>query len=362
MMPGVTQQFLRPGSVNVFLTNLCNRKCSFCYLNNWITDSEEDAILMSRKSLATLLQWLKRSKLYRVKLAGGEPTLHPEMLDFVKEFIRNNILVEGILTNGLGETDLYKEAASITGTNWLVNVNKPTTYKRDEWELLNRNLDLLRWRNEGSPVRLNGFDTSSLRQLCLSLTFHEPDQDFSYIVDLAKKYGCPVIRYDVSRPSSDLSNLHVNFERLFEIKPTIMEFVRTCVREGIKPGVDDALPFCIFTQEDLKFLHLFSNFYSICTPHSDVFPDLTVSYCTSMHGIMPSYKIPEKTAGEMFQGLFTFANEYREHQLERCVNCFNYNNSLCQGYCLRYKADFVKPVLKPQPEKKSRIKFPRLWG
>jgi hypothetical protein len=163
---------------------------------------------------------------------------------------------------------------------------------------------------------------------------------------LAKKYGCPVIRYDVSRPSSDMSNAYIDFDGLVEIKPTLMEFVRGCVREGIKPGVDDALPFCIFTQEELKFLHLFSNFYSICIPHSDVFPDLTVAHCTSMHGILPS----------------SGANRYREHRLPRCQGCYNYQRTLCQGYCLRYKADFLEPEEAPEPKRRSRIRLPKLWG
>ncbi len=360
-MPGAPQQFLGPGSVNIFLTNLCNRRCPFCYLNNWITGEEEKAQHMSQEDLVTLIRWLKKSKLNRVKLAGGEPTLHPHMLDFVKESTKNDIIVEGVLTNGLGETGLYKEVADITGTNWLVNVGDPRTYTNTQWELLNRNLEQMRWRNEDRSVKLSGFDTSSLRHLCLSITFYKPDQDFAYIIELAKKYGCPVIRYDVSRPSSDRSNVHVNFEKLVEIKPTLMEFVRSCVREGIKPGVDDALPFCIFTQKELMFLHLFSNFYSVCIPHSDIFPDLTVAYCTSLHGVLPSYKIPEKTASQMFHEFFSLTNRYREHRLARCKNCYNYARSLCQGYCLRYKSDFLKHE-ESETKKRARIKWPKLWG
>ena len=361
MMPGAPLQFLGPHSVNIFLTDLCNRRCPFCYLNNWITNDERTAHHMTLKDLGTLIRWLNKSKINRVKLAGGEPMLHPNLLDFVKELMRKHIVIEGVLTNGLGATELYREVAVITGTNWLVNVTHPETYDREEWELLNRNLELLRWRNENRSVKLSGFDTTSLRHLCLSITFYKPDQDYGYIIDLAKKYGCPVIRYDVSRPSSDKSNLYVDFDDLIKIKPTLMKFVRSCVREGIKPGVDDALPFCIFTQKELMFLHLFSNFYSICIPHSDVFPDLTVEYCTSMRGILPSYKIPEKTAQQMFKELFSSANNYREHRLTRCDNCYNFTRALCQGYCLRYKSDLLKREEKPETKRRSRIKWPKLW-
>ncbi len=362
MMPGTPRQILRPHSINLFLTNLCNRSCPFCYLNNWIVHDEGDAIYLSHEDLLAIIRWLKKSKLSMVKLAGGEPMLHPRVVEFAEEFVQNGIVVEGVLTNGLGETGAYEELEEITGTNWLVNVGDPETYSAADWELLNRNLEVLRWKNQDLSVRSSGFDTSSLRRLCLSITFYKPDQDFDYIIELAKKYGCPVIRYDVSRPSSDMSNAYIDFDGLIEIKPTLMEFVRSCVREGIKPGVDDALPFCVFTQEELKFLHLFSNFYSICIPHSDVFPDLTVAHCTSMHGILPSYKISDKTAGQMFKEFLLGANRYREHRLPRCQGCYNYQRALCQGYCLRYKADFIEPEEAPGPKKRSRIRLPKLWG
>ena len=356
MTPDAPQLSIRPNSVNLFITNLCNRRCPFCYLKDWITNDEKKAHHMSLKNLRTLIRWLKRSKIYNVQLAGGEPMLHPNLLDFVNELVKNNISIYGILTNGLGETELYKEVADITGTNWLINITNPKTYTNAKWELLNRNLDLLRWKNEDKSVKLYGFDTTSLTHLFLSITYYKPDQDYSYIIELAKKYECPVIRYDVSRPACDKSNIYIDFDHLVAIKPTLMDFVKRCVREGIKPGQDDALPFCIFTQKELMFLNLFSNFHPVCIPHLDVMPDLTVEYCTSMRGIMPSYKVQDMTADKMFYELFYKANRYRKHQLTRCNNCYNYERDLCQGYCLRFKVDLMK---KTETKRRSRVRWPK---
>lgn len=268
--------------------------------------------------------------------------LHPNLLDFVKELMKNRIVIDAILTNGLGETELYEEVAEITGTNWLTNVTAPETYSKDEWALLNRNLEVLRWRNEDMPVSLYGFDTSSLRRLCLSITFYRPDQGYAYIIELAKKYGCPVIRYDVSRPSADRSNLHIDFDSLARIKPTLISFVTSSVREGIKPLLDDVLPLCIFTQRELMFLNLFSNLSSICLPSLDVMPDLTVEYCTSMRGVLSTHKVPDLTVGQMFQNLLNSANKYRNYQLTSCRNCYNWKMELCKGYCIRFKVDSMK--------------------
>ncbi|MBS7651509.1 4Fe-4S cluster-binding domain-containing protein [Candidatus Bathyarchaeota archaeon] len=331
-----------PTCVNLILTDLCNRACPFCFLNDWIRGDEAGARHMSYKDLRTVIRWLRDSKIWRVKLAGGEPMLHPNLLDFVRELMKNRIVIDAVLTNGLGETELYEEVARLTGTNWLVNVMPPEAYTRDEWELLNRNLEVLRWRNEDASVIRSGFDTSSLRHLCLSITFYRPDQNYAYIIDLAKSYGSPVIRYDVSRPSADKSNLHIDFNSLKRVKPTLMSFVESCVRMRVKPLLDDALPFCMFNQKELMFLYLFSNFSSICLPSLDVMPDLRVEYCTSMRGLLPTHRVPEASVDKMFQDLLSSSNRYRNYQLSTCKNCYNWRMGLCQGYCLRFKVDAIK--------------------
>jgi len=57
--------------------------------------------------------------------------LHTQLLDIVKELVNNQITIEGILTNGLGATNLYQEVAKLSGTHWLVNVSpQDTTLRR----------------------------------------------------------------------------------------------------------------------------------------------------------------------------------------------------------------------------------------
>jgi len=354
-MNGSSLQQYEPPCVNLFITNFCNRRCPFCYLNDWVTDKEDDAHHMTLKSLDALIHWLQRSRVFKVKLAGGEPMLHPHLLDFIGKLVKSRVGIDAILTNGLGDTELYEKVVELTGTNWLVNVTSPQTYTKDEWELLNKNLEVLEWRNENAPVRLYGFDASSLRRLCLSITFYRPGQEFGYIIELAKRYKVPLIRYDVSRPSSNRSNKYVDFDSLAGIKPTLMDFVRACVKDGIKPGLDDALPFCIFTQEELKFLYLFSNFQSICMPVLDVMPDLTVGYCASMRGVTPSLTIGDMTAGNIFNELLGETEEHRNFQLASCHGCYNSEMRLCQGYCLRFKSDLL------EHREESSLKKKRGW-
>jgi len=61
MLPGSQKQFIGPQSVNLFITEFCNRKCPFCYLNNWITGEGKTAKYMTLEDIKTVIKWLKRS-------------------------------------------------------------------------------------------------------------------------------------------------------------------------------------------------------------------------------------------------------------------------------------------------------------
>lgn len=309
---------------------------------------------MSLKDLDKVINWLKKSNVKFVQILGGEPTLHPEILNFVRRIIDNNVTISSILTNGLGDAELYKKIVEMTKTNWLVNVNSPASYGKDDWELLKRNLETLKWNNENLAIDNRNFDIRNWPPLSLRLaiTLYEKGQDFSYIIDLAKKYNCSLIRYDISRPSSDKSNVFIDFEHLIEIKTTWINFVKECVRQEIRPGIDCAAPLCIFTQEELRFLLLFDlNFKGTCVPHLDVMPDLSVEYCASMRGILPSYKIENMSVADIFNRHLIDVREYQNHLLPRCNNCYNFIEKLCQGYCLRFKVDSQKN------DKFGKIKF-----
>ena len=91
MISGQPNQLVGPRSVNLFITNLCNRACPFCYLNDWVTNDKKTAIHMSLNNLDTLIHWLKNSKIDRVKIAGGEPMLHPEIISIVTKLVKNGV-------------------------------------------------------------------------------------------------------------------------------------------------------------------------------------------------------------------------------------------------------------------------------
>jgi organic radical activating enzyme len=338
--------------VNLLLTNLCNRACHYCCLSGWVTRNKETAQYLSLKDLDEIIRWLWNIKVNKVQLMGGEPMLHPHLLEIVAKLTKNNIQVLQILTNGLGSTELYQKIDNMTKTKWLVNVDQPRSYSEQEWILLNRNLEQLSWKNTEKLVGKNRFDVKSI-SLTLSITFFEPDQDFRYIIDLAKKYNCRQIRCDPSRPSSDKSNKYIEFKDLVKLKPVLLGFIRECILEGIKPMIDCAIPPCILTTSEMRFLGLFADLKTRCRFPIDVMPNLNVESCASMRGFIPAYRINSMTFEEIIKKQTSSALEYAAIIPLRCENCDNFRTRQCLGYCLRLKADLKKVSSPNTPSPKS---------
>ncbi len=330
------------GGANLYITNFCNGRCHYCCLKEWTSDDPGKALNMSFSDLDRVIDWLKGSNIAFVQLMGGEPMLHPEVVEVVRRLRGSGITVRTILTNGLADTGLFERVSEEVEANWLVNVNPPGTYTGEEWETLNRNLELLMWKGEDRLIAEEPFDVRSL-SLQLAINFYEPGIDYRYIIDLAKRYRCSHIRYAPSHPSAGVTNTHVPFEELPRIKPTIMSFVRDAVSEGVKPGLECVLPPCVFTTSEWRYLILFTEgLKAVCPPDLEVMPDLTVCTCVSMMGKAPFYSVGSMSAREMLEGFLRETRKYRDAVLPQCEECEIFKARGCQGYCLRLKADHMK--------------------
>jgi radical SAM protein with 4Fe4S-binding SPASM domain len=140
-----------------------------------------------------------------------------------------------------------------------------------------------------------------------------------------------------------MTNKYVSFNELKQIKPTIMNFIKDSVSEGIKPGLECVLPPCIFTTSEWRYLILFTEaLKAVCQPDLEVFPDLTVTTCVSMRGITPNFKVGRITAQDMIKNFLKDTQKFRKALLPECEDCEIFEIGGCQGYCLRFKKDFVK--------------------
>jgi len=86
-----------PHTLIIETTNHCNLSCKMCFHKKM----KRKKGFLSKKTMKILLNNLRNYKIPHVQLAfGGEPFLHPKILDYIKEFKKLDIKVE-IFTNGL---------------------------------------------------------------------------------------------------------------------------------------------------------------------------------------------------------------------------------------------------------------------
>ena len=87
------------------LTNKCNRQCSFCYYKNDPKAFGDMAFGTLENIIRNELSIHPDNKYMRVILTGGEPTLHPELGQFLEYLNRIPIIRVVLETNGTNVED-----------------------------------------------------------------------------------------------------------------------------------------------------------------------------------------------------------------------------------------------------------------
>ena len=108
-----------PLLVDIETSSLCNLTCPMCYT---ITDEfkkKVDAKLMSKELFYKVIDEIS-GKVCAVRLSlRGEPTLHPELIHFIKYAKEKGIKEVSFLTNGSRLTDSYIKELIKAGVDWI---------------------------------------------------------------------------------------------------------------------------------------------------------------------------------------------------------------------------------------------------
>ncbi|MFW6002588.1 MAG: radical SAM protein, partial [archaeon] len=75
--------------MNLILTTSCNKGCPYCFATS--VREEYGKSVMDMETFNTLLDKIENSKNSRAKLLGGEPTLHPQFVEFLDEIIKRKV-------------------------------------------------------------------------------------------------------------------------------------------------------------------------------------------------------------------------------------------------------------------------------
>ncbi len=121
-------------------TDVCNINCRGCYRKNRAGHKPLDQL---KDEVLFLKKWRNSDSM---AIAGGEPTLHPDILDLIK-FISENGMKSLIITNGYGLTRrrlTELRSAGLTGLSFNINATQERPEFQDLDEVTNTTLNEIR--------------------------------------------------------------------------------------------------------------------------------------------------------------------------------------------------------------------------
>ncbi len=226
------------------------------------------------ENFVKVINWLEKEKdiIHRIALLGGEPTLHPQFIDFIKYLLPRKL---GILvfTNGMVNdkffcSDIIKIAKennvrSFPELGFCVNINEP------------------QYTNENENKLHTIFFSQLGKVTSLSFNIFEESFDPYFLIDTINRYKLiKNIRLGISSPSSN-KNEYLNIDYYNKAGIKIMEFIRTAQKHKIFINFDCGFTRCMFTENNLLELNYLKNSNVIfdCDPVLDIHPNLDITCC-----------------------------------------------------------------------------------
>lgn len=151
-----------PLLVDIETSSLCNLKCPMCYTTTEEFKEKVCAKLMSEDLFYKIIDEIS-GKVCAVRLSlRGEPTLHPQLIQFIKYAKEKGIKEVSFLTNGSRLSDIYIRKLIEAGVDWITisidglreeyeNIRKPLLFK-DIYQTVKRFKEIKNEMNSHKPV------------------------------------------------------------------------------------------------------------------------------------------------------------------------------------------------------------------
>lgn len=309
----------------------CNRVCSYCFAKEKLHSYQNrDAITeISLENVEKVIAFLSKTHCDAIQLAGGEPTIHSKFTEIMTLLLKNNLRVN-LLTNALWNPELnaFFNKVSPVSLGFLLNIDHPKMYSNAEQKRLEENLAFLSKRGN----------------ITLSFNIFERKPDYNYIFDLVAKFGFKNLRLSFSMPVKfeGKTNTYLPIEDYKQAAGYIMDFTHKAEQLGASVGMDNAVPICMFTPQELSELMIKQvvspqrNF--VCYPAIDVGPDLSVWRCFGTSKLFNKKLEEFGSLGEIFDYYQQMSRlyQFKFYPLKECENCEHAKKERCQGGCIGF--------------------------
>ena len=169
--------------LRISLTDKCNMRCVYCMTEDMVF--QPNAELMTTAEIRRLVQIFARLGVDKIRLTGGEPTVHPDLLTIVRDIRAAGITRISMTTNGLRLTELAAplKEAGLERVNVSVDTLDPDRFHRvTRWGHLDKVLAGVHAAEAAglTPIKINaviarGFNEQDIADLA-RLTLAHPWQ------------------------------------------------------------------------------------------------------------------------------------------------------------------------------------------
>lgn len=307
--------------VNLILTQVCNRQCQYCFARDMMREAAGNGHrFMDRALFEKALNLAERSRAREIRFLGGEPTLHPQFIEFA-QMAQTRRLKVIVFSNGLIPTRPleFLQSCDPRQVGLLVNVNDEPTYAPGEYARLRERL-----RSLGDKVTC-GYNIS------------QPDFDLEPIIRLVPELGLyHSIRLGLAHPILSGQNECLDWRHVPQVADRILEAARLADSLDVILGFDCGFTLCMFRDRYQDLIERRINYRCCCQPVLDLTPDGTMWYCLALWGHEDRMAIDDcpdlDTFRERFENRFSVIRS--AGFLEDCPTCKFHRTGHCSGGCL----------------------------
>jgi len=329
---------------NVLFTQSCVRSCPYCFASEQMKESDPNDLL-SWENLIYVSDFLKSSGERSISVLGGEPTLHPDFLEFIIYLLERDFVVRVFTSGIMANTKLDKITSALMNIpdeqlTFIVNLNNPsqTPSSLAETESVKRFLSMF-----GTKV-MCGFNIYRVD--------FELDFLFQYINCFGLKKS---IRLGIAHPIPGAKNIYININDIDHVIARLMNYVPFFERFRIRPSIDCGFPLCRFTDTQLGWFtrHTGSGAKFGCSPVFDIGPDLRIWSCFPLSSYYKRSLFEFDTIGDIYR---FFKEKHRMIRSEvggiypECDECSLREDEVCSGGCVAHLLSIFKdeaPVRMP---------------
>jgi len=310
---------------NILLTSRCTRSCPYCFAEKEMIDSPSR--IMSWENLIYISDLLKASGDKGVSLLGGEPTLHPDFVDYVL-YLADRGLSVNVFTNGimspsrLIEIKDHLSGLSTDRLSFVCNLNNPkqTPAPQKHTERIHDFLSVM------GPWTQPGFN------------IYRQDFDIKFIFDFVNRYGMRrSLRLGIAHPVPGTTGMHIRPEEMGKVIERLYSFRPLFDRFRLKFGPDCGFPICKFSNEQLGWFYRLSgggNSRFGCGPAIDITPDMSVYACFPLSKFYRKSLYEFDTMGQIVE---FYSGIHRKIRAEipgiypECDGCVQLSENVCSG-------------------------------